>query len=145
MDTDVLTNILNRMEDKLDKVSNGLIKNTSVTESHTNMLSDMKGVHDLNAKVILDTRDAIKDVKNELIKIDSWKNGQIVYQEQTLKDVKSIHERLSPIEKDFTDRLKKREDTSKNIRGIWWTGIERVVLWIAIATLISWRDLINKF
>lgn len=141
MDKEVLTNILNRMEDKIDKMSTGLTTNTTVTESHTKMLAEMKGVHDLNAKVILDTRDEIKDLKNEVLKINSWKNGQTNYQVQTLEDIRNLHERLTPIEKDYQDRNKKKDEVEKNWSNILWKGVEKVVLIVAGAILISWREI----
>lgn len=144
MDKEVLTNILNRLEDKVDKISTGLTTNTSVTQSHTEMLASMRNVHDINAKIILDTRDEIKDLKNEVIKINSWKNGQTLYQQQTMEDVKNLHERLTPIEKDFVDRSKKKEQTHSNVLKIVWSGVEKVVLIALGAILISWREIIKK-
>ena len=143
MDKDVLTNFLNRLEDKLDKVSTDLTRNTSETQAHTKALSEMKSVHDVNAKIILETRDELKEVKNEVIKITSWKNGQIQYQTQTMEDIKNLHERLSPIEKEYNDMWAKKKETEKNLKGIWWNGVEKLVLVIVGAILISWRELIN--
>ena len=144
MDKEVLTNILNRLEDKVDKISTGLTTNTSVTQSHTEMLASMRNVHDLNAKVILETRDEVKDLSRELLKINSWKNGQIQYQNQAMEDIKNLHERLTPIEKDFTERSKKKEQTHSNVLKIVWSGVEKVVLIALGAILISWREIIKK-
>lgn len=144
MDREVLTNILNRLEDKVDKISTGLTTNTSVTESHTKMLSDMKGVHDVNAKIILDTRDEMKDIKNSIVRIESWKNGQILYQQQTMEDIRNIHDRLSPIEQDFVHRKEKKSEVERNWSSILWSGVEKVVLIVIGAILISWREIIKK-
>lgn len=144
MDKEVLTNILNRLEDKVDKISTGLTTNTSVTQSHTEMLASMRNVHDLNAKVILETRDEVKDLSRELLKINSWKNGQIQYQNQAMEDIKNLHERLTPIEKDFTERSKKKEQTHSNVMKIVWSGAEKVVLIALGAILISWREIIKN-
>ncbi len=144
MDKEVLTNILNRLEDKVDKISTGLATNTSVTGSHTKMLEDMKGVHDINARIILETRDQVKDLNNEIIKITSWKNGQTQYQIQTMEDIKNLHNRLTPIEQDFINRDNKKKDTERNWSKILWSGVEKVVLIVAGAILISWREIFNK-
>lgn len=144
MDKDVLTNILNRLEDKLDKVSTGLTANTTITSTHTQMLADMKGVHDVNAKIILETRDEMKDLKNEVVKINSWKNGQINYQEQSTKDIKTLHERLKPIEEDYQERLNKKKDTEQKVVGFAWKAMEKVLFAIIGAILISWQTILNN-
>lgn len=144
MDKEILMNILNRVEGKVDNLSTGLATNTSVTESHTRMLADMKGVHDLNAKVILDTRDEVKDLTSSLKRIESWKDGQTLYQHQTMEDIKNLHDRFRPIEEDFIQRGKKKAETGKTLSDIAWRAFERVVLIIIGAILISWREIINN-
>lgn len=147
MDKDVLTNMLNRLEDKVDKISTGLATNTSVTGSHTKMLEDMKGVHDINARMILETRDQVKDLNNTVISIVSWKGGQIKATEQNIHDIKTIHERLSVIEQDYVDRRDKKKDLEKNIQeekvGLLRNVIEKVIFAIVGAVLISWQEIIK--
>lgn len=145
MDKDVLLGILNRLENKLDTVSNGLTTNTVVTESHTKMLSDMRGVHDVNAKVILETRDEIKDLKNEVLKITSWKNGQIIQNEKVIMDVRTLHDRILPLEQDFIERKDKKKEIQKKGEGFLWRAIEKIIFAIAGATLISWKTIIDNF
>jgi len=148
MDKDILTNILNRLEDKVDKISTGLTTNTSVTGSHTKMLEDMKGVHDVNAKIILETRDQVKDLNNTVISIVSWKGGQIKATEQNIHDIKTIHERLSAIEQDYFERRDKKKDLEKNIQqekvGLLRNVIEKAIYAIVGAILISWQEIANK-
>jgi len=144
MDKDILISILNRLEGKVDILSTGLATNTAETTNHTHLLNEMKNTHDINAKIIIDTNSAIKEVKNEVLKINSWKNGQILYQTQNLEDIKNLHDRLSPIEADFISRLTKKKETEKNWSAILWSGIEKVVLIVAGAILISWREIFNN-
>lgn len=140
----VLISTLNRLEDKVDKLSTGLATNTTVTDSHTRMLSDMKGVHDVNAKIILDTHDEMKDIKNGMMRIESWKNGQTLYQQKTLEDVIEIKKRLEPLENDLSERNYHDEETHKNWSSIFWKGTEKIVLIIAGAILISWKEILSK-
>lgn len=141
MNDEVLIATLNRLENKVDSLSMGLATNTTVTKSHTDMLGDMKNVHDLNAKVILETRDKVKELDNKLMRIESWKNGQTEYQQQTMQDIKNIHERLLPIEKDFQGRSDKKKDIEKRWSDILWKSVERVALIVGGAVLISWREI----
>jgi seryl-tRNA synthetase len=143
MDKDVLTNILNRLEDKLDKVSTDLTRNTSETQAHTQALSDMKSVHDINAKIILETRDELKEVKNEVIKITSWKEGQTLKDVQVLADLKTLHGRIQPIEEDYLQRRNKKKETEDGVKKLKWGAMEKIAYAIVGAILISWRELIN--
>lgn len=141
MDKDVLISTLNRIEDKLDKVSTGLTSNTTTTESHTKILGDMKENQTVNSKVIQDTRDEIKDINNSMAKIDSWKNGQTLYQHKTLEDIQNLFTRLSPIEKDFFTRTQTKIETVTRIKGIVWDGIKVVTFIVVGAIIVSWKDI----
>lgn len=144
MEKDILLNALNRLESKLDTVSTGLTANTVVTESHTKMLAEMKGVHDLNAKVILETRDQLKELNNTVVHITSWKGGQIKATEQHTEDIKTIHERLNVIEQDYRERIDKKKDIQSRKDGLVWKLIEKVAFAIIGAILISWRTIIDS-
>jgi hypothetical protein len=145
VNNEILVNTLNRVETKLDNLTTGLATNTAVTEGHSKVLSDMKGVHDVNAKVILDTRDEVKELTNALLRIESWKNGQILYQNETLGNVKSLDERLKPIEADYNERFKLKAANNNSFREIKWRTIERIGLIIGGAILISWKTIITHF
>lgn len=144
MDKDVLTNMLNRLEDKLDKVSTGLTANTTITSTHTQMLADMKGVHDVNAKIILETRDEMKSLNNTVVNIVSWKKGQIEAMAKNISDIKTLHDRLLPIEQDYNERKDKKKDTEQKVVGFAWKAMEKVLFAIIGAILISWQTILNN-
>lgn len=141
----ILTNTLNRLEDKVDKMSKDISVNTTITDSHTKMLSEMKGVHDLNAKIILETRDEVKGLNNTVVNIISWKNGQTKAMENSVEDIKKLHERLIPIEQDYIDRKDKKKEVQTQTAGFAWKLAEKVVFAIIGAILISWQTIINNF
>lgn len=129
------------MEEKVDRLSTGLATNTAVTDSHTRLLNDIKIVHDTNSTKII-------NIENQLMRVDSWKNGQTIYQQKTLEDVTNINKRLEPIERDFESRMKTKEESDKEISKTKWDWI-RHALWIVTGAIIaSWRSIlenINKF
>lgn len=140
----ILTNILNRLEDKVDKMSKDISVNTTITDSHTKMLSEMKGVHDINAKIILETRDEVKGLNNTVVNIISWKNGQTKAMENSIEDIKKLHERLIPIEQDYLDRKDKKKEVQAQTAGFAWKLAEKVIFAIIGAILISWKTIIEN-
>jgi hypothetical protein len=144
MDDRLLIETLKRLESKVDQLSTGLATNTAVTESHTRMLGEMKTVHDLNARVILETKDHVQELQNALKRIESWKDGQTLYQQKAIEEINGIKSRLSPVEIDYLARMKAREENAKNFKSIIWKGIERALMWITIGFLLPWKTLLNK-
>lgn len=133
----VIVNTLNRVEEKVDRLSTGLATNTAVTDSHTKVLNEIKIVHDSNAVKII-------NIENQLMRVDSWKNGQTLYQQKTLEDVSNLEKRLAPIEKDFASRTKIKEENDKEISKTKWDGI-RHALWIVIGAIIaSWKTILDN-
>lgn len=133
----LLLKTLERLESKVDNVSIGLIKNTEITNTHTGMLSDMKSVHDTNAA-------KITNIEYQLTRIESWKNGQILFQAKTNEDISGLKETLRPIKEDYDKRQKNDQENKRNVKEIIWRAIERVTLLIVGGTLMSWRTIIDN-
>jgi TolA-binding protein len=144
MDKDVLLQTLNRLENKVDVMSTGLATNTAETKAHTGALEEIKKVHHDNGKVITNTREEIGKMANSLLRIESWKNGQTLYQEKTNSDLIEFNKRLTPIEQDYKDRSEKQTNTKKRWGSIFWSGVEKAVLLVAGAILISWKTIIDN-
>lgn len=112
---------------KLDKLSDGhteIIKTQIESNATLKYMGEKVGKMDIKIDESIvqneELKDQMEDLNNKILRLDSWKNGQILYQNQINEFRLDMQKRVPPLEEDLTDRLKKSTGFKGRISNLGW-------------------------
>lgn len=119
-------------------------------------IETLKKAHELDKQIRDQNHEKIDNIDKTLVKVvqkfedsilrwDSWKDGQTVYMHKTTKDVSDLNSkvdlhitdfktRIEPLQKDFDERKKIKEDNKKEWTKLKWGAVGVFVLGVATGT-----------
>lgn len=134
---------------KLGQISSDI---SSIRKAH----EDDKAIRDENHAKIHEISNSVSELKQIYLRLDSWKNGQTVYQQKALEDMAKMEKKLE-VHKEITDTrlkpleldLKKREDTlsdtSKRRIGLFYDVLKFILLAALAAVLVNMKAIYVSF
>lgn len=120
-------------------------------ENLTTLHGEDKDIRDENHKKIGEISDAVIELKNGILKLDSWKNGQTEYMHLTTENIMKIdkkfevykdttNERLRVLEVDYNTRADNRKSWKDRTKDTLWGGAKwamGILLLVIIYVLLT--------